>query len=227
MVFQDPYCSLNPRLRVLPAEALAVHASCRRPHRARIERLPIRSICRCRRTATARVLRAAAPAHRHARGASVEPQVIIADEPVSALDASVQAQIVNLLLELQNGARAHARLHHATCASRHIAHRTAVMYLGRIVEIGPTVAMFGARGTPRRVRAPCRALCPAAAATAAVRGELPAPPRRRRLPSTRAARMPSRSPPPAPALSPAAAVALGLPLRRCLCRPAEEASGPG
>ena len=184
MVFQDPYGSLNPRLRVRDclAEALAVHRVVP-PDRigARIERL----------LDQVHLPRDAADRYPHefsggqrqrigiARALAVEPQVIIADEPVSALDVSVQAQIVNLLLELQNElGLTLVFITHDLRLVRHIAHRTAVMYLGRIVEIGPTVAMFGAPRHPYTaalLKAVPRLVPGRRGDAAAVRGELPSP----------------------------------------------------
>ena len=87
------------------------------------------------------------------RALAVEPSVIIADEPVSALDVSVQAQIVNLLLGVQRGlGLALVFITHDLRLVRHLAHRVAVMYLGRVVEIGPTAELFAAPGTRTRAR---------------------------------------------------------------------------
>ncbi len=228
MVFQDPYGSLNPRLRVRDclAEALAVHRVVP-PDRigARVERLL--DLVHLPRDAADRYPHEFSGGQRQrigiARALAVEPQVIIADEPVSALDVSVQAQIVNLLLELQNElGLTLVFITHDLRLVRHIAHRIAVMYLGRIVEIGPTDAIFGAPRHPytrARSSQPCRASCPAAARdAAAVRGELPsplAPPPgctfHPRCPHRRAGLPPLRAGPGAARRR----VALGLPLRRC------------
>jgi oligopeptide/dipeptide ABC transporter ATP-binding protein len=114
-----------------------------------------------------------------ARALAVEPDVIVADELVSALDVSVQAQVVNLLLQLQE------RLHltvifvaHDLRLVRHISHRVAVMYLGQVVELSPAEALFT---TPRHPYS--KALLDAApeldpsrrSKVVAARGELPSP----------------------------------------------------
>jgi len=154
MVFQDPYSSLNPRMTVrqVLAEALSVHKM--RPKSeigARIAELL--SLVRLPADAADRYPHEFSGGQRQrigiARALAVEPEVLVADELVSALDVSVQAQVVNLLLQLQE------KLHltvvfvaHDLRLVRHISHRVAVMYLGSIVELGPTEALFSAPRHP-------------------------------------------------------------------------------
>ena len=184
MVFQDPYGSLNPRKTVarLLAEPIRVHAI--RPASEIVARVrELLELVGLPSDAEARYPHAFSGGQRQrigiARALALEPECLIADEPVSSLDVSVQAQIINLLVELQE------RLHltivfvsHDLRIVRHLAHRVAVMYLGRIVELGPTEALF------RHPRHPYTAALIAAApdldfehrnTVEAVAGELPSP----------------------------------------------------
>jgi len=154
MAFQDPYGSLNPRLTVGQALAEAIRFHELRPRGQTAARVAeLLDLVGLPASAARRYPREFSGGQRQrigiARALAVEPDVLIADEIVSALDVSVQAQIINLLLELQN------RLHltilfiaHDLRVVRHLSHRVAVMYLGSIVEIGETENLFTAPAHP-------------------------------------------------------------------------------
>jgi oligopeptide transport system ATP-binding protein len=154
LVFQDPYGSLNPRMTVreILGEALAVHRIV--PRVARAERIAeLLSLVRLPPDAGERLPHHFSGGQRQriaiARALAVEPELLIADEIVSALDVSVQAQILNLLLDLQQRlGLAILFVSHDLRVVRHLAHRVAVMYLGRVVEIGPADAVFDAPKHP-------------------------------------------------------------------------------
>lgn len=148
MMFQDPYSSLNPRMTTgqILSEALSVHKM--RPKgeiKARVDELL--ELVRLPQSAADKLPHEFSGGQRQriaiARALAVEPEVLIADELVSALDVSVQAQVVNLLLELQERLGLTVLfVAHDLRLVRHVSHRVAVIYLGRIVEIGDSETLF-------------------------------------------------------------------------------------
>jgi oligopeptide/dipeptide ABC transporter ATP-binding protein len=151
MIFQDPYASLNPRMMVgdIIAEPLLVNGVPAAQRQARVrELLDLVGLPAAART---RFPHAFSGGQRQrigiARALALDPSLVVADEPVSALDVSVQAQIINLLLDLQDRlGLSMLFVAHDLGVVRHVSDRVAVMYVGRIVETAPTTALYS---TPR------------------------------------------------------------------------------
>src|SRR5512143_3517190 len=184
MIFQDPYASLNPRWRVEDIVA--------EPIRAREPDVPRAAVAD--RVAALLAQVGLAPADRAkyphqfsggqrqrisiARALSTRPRFLVCDEPTSALDVSVQAQVLNLMRDLQRGmGLTYLFISHNLAVVHHIADRVGVMYLGRIVELAPTHALFGAPQHPytRMLLAAVPDLEMTGAARIAVAGEVPNP----------------------------------------------------
>ncbi len=148
IIFQDPYSSLNPRMTVYSvlAEALAVHRLV--PKAGRRDRvLELLNLVGLPSEAAGRYPNEFSGGQRQrigiARALVVEPELIVADEPISALDVSIQAQILNLLSDLQEQLDlTYLFIGHDLSVIQHISDYVAVMYLGRIVEIGTTEDIF-------------------------------------------------------------------------------------
>jgi peptide/nickel transport system ATP-binding protein len=154
IVFQDPVGSLNPRMRVerILAEPFDIHENLsRNDTRDRVRELL--AAVGLPEDSASRFPHEFSGGQRQrigiARAVALRPKFIVADEPVSALDVSVGAQIVNLLAELQERfGLTYLFISHGLPLVRHISTRVAVMYLGRLVEIGPTAEMFERPGHP-------------------------------------------------------------------------------
>jgi peptide/nickel transport system ATP-binding protein len=148
MIFQDPFSSLNPRMTVLDiiGEPLLVNGI--KDRKKRIERVvELMRLVRLRPEYMRRFPHAFSGGQRQrigiARALALHPKLVVADEPVSALDVSVQAQTLNILLELQNTlGLTYLFVAHNLGVVKHISDRVAVMYVGQMVELADREAIF-------------------------------------------------------------------------------------
>lgn len=149
IIFQDPYASLNPRMTVgsIIAEPLEVHRiGTKKERRARVKELL--ALVGLNPYFINRYPHEFSGGQRQrigvARALALNPKFIVCDEPIAALDVSIQAQVVNLLEELQKQfGLTYLFIAHDLSMVRHIADRTAVMYLGKIVELAPRDELYG------------------------------------------------------------------------------------
>jgi peptide/nickel transport system ATP-binding protein len=142
LVFQDPYASLNPRMKIIDivAEPLLVHGMVRNTRQAAEEVARLLELVGLPPDAGARYPHAFSGGQRQrvgiARALALKPKFIVADEPVSALDVSIRAQVVNLMQDLQGQfGLSYLFIAHDLAVVRHISHRIAIMYAGNIVEL--------------------------------------------------------------------------------------------
>jgi dipeptide transport system ATP-binding protein len=182
MVFQDPYGSLNPRQTVgaILEEPLLIAGEL--PAARRQAALAMMANVGLRPDQLGRYPHQFSGGQRQriaiARALMLHPKVVIADEPVSALDVSVRAQVLNLLIELQDRlGLAYVFISHDLGVVRHMADEVAVMYLGRIVEQAPREVLFDQPRHPytRALLAATPGLVPRAGEAEPVRGEPPSP----------------------------------------------------
>jgi peptide/nickel transport system ATP-binding protein len=148
LIFQDPYASLNPRMRVaqIVAEPLVVHGMVKDAVEARSRVIELLELVGLPPDAIDRHPHAFSGGQRQrigiARAIALHPDLIVADEPVSALDVSIRVQVINLLLDLQSRfGLSYLFISHDLSVVKQIAHRIAIMYAGQIVEIGDTLSI--------------------------------------------------------------------------------------
>ena len=150
IVFQDPYASLNPRMKVgeLVGEPLVVHGVESKGTALDKRVAELLELCGLPAVSAERYPNAFSGGQRQriaiARALALNPKLIVADEAVSALDVSIQAQIINLFVDLQQEAGlSYLFISHNLAVVRHIAHRIMIMYAGKIMELGPSAEIFG------------------------------------------------------------------------------------
>ena len=149
IIFQDPYASLNPRMTVadILGEPLTIHKLYKTRHERKKMILDLLDLCGLRREAYAKYPHEFSGGQRQrvciARALAVKPEFLVCDEPVSALDVSIQAQIINLMQDLQRElGLTYLFIAHDLKVVEHISNRVAVMYLGKVVEIADSDEIY-------------------------------------------------------------------------------------
>ena len=183
MIFQDPYASLNPRMRVVDivGEAPVVHGLI--APRQKIEYVGLQ----LNRVGLDPTLMRRFP-HQFsggqrarigiARALAVKPEFLVCDESVAALDVSIQAQVLNLFMDLQSAlSLTYLFISHDLGVVRHVSHRVVIMYLGRVVESGPTAELFDAPNHPytQALLAEIGKVEPGKRRFVPIKGEIPSP----------------------------------------------------
>lgn len=155
LIFQDPYASLNPRMSIgeAIAEPIRLHGLRRTEADVRARVGELLDLVGLSPSYAARFPHEFSGGQRQrigiARALACEPDLLVCDEPVSALDVSIQAQVVNLMQDLQERlGLAYLFIAHGLAVIKHISHRVAVMYLGKVVETGNKQAIYSAPAHP-------------------------------------------------------------------------------